>query len=149
MTSPRLSILCLIFILASLVESRAESIVSEGFRRFNASGSTAAVETWSRQSRLLDPNKIALLTAELKKWEASLGSFNSFEFLDTQALGTRNSQTLAVAHFRYGSLFFRFLVFQDALGQEYVNGIWFSSDPLEVLPEKSSDPGRLKGKSRF
>ena len=105
------------------------------------------MSTWTRQSRVLTANNISQMTGDLKKLESTLGTCSGFNIINSQALSPQDSQILGVAHFSYGSLFVRFIVFQDNTGQEYVNGIWFSTDPSEVFPEKfgSSSGGTRRG----
>jgi len=134
-------LICLVCLTLGLSEARSESIVTEGFKQWASSGSSQALATWTRQSRIFNENKISQTAADLKKYEASLGSCTGFDILNTQNLTAKDTQVWAVAHFSYGSVFFRFLVFQDNVGQEFVNGLWSSPDPLEVCPAKFSGLG--------
>lgn len=132
----------------SAQEPPGRSIVAEGFKRLSHEGPAAALSVWLRQSRGLDNARGERNLAELKKIQATLGDCTGFDILRFYPLGGRSSVVAASAHFRYGAVFFRFLVFQDSLGQQYVNGITFSTDPLEAFPARLSTLRELSGEGR-
>lgn len=129
-------------------ESSGPPIVTDGFKRLSTEGPAAALAVWLRQSRGAGETEAAQYLADLKKFEANLGSCTGFDLIRLYPLGRQSTVVAASAHYRYGSVFFRFLIFQDSLGQQYVNSLAFSTDPLKVFPPELSVLREFSGGKR-
>jgi hypothetical protein len=112
--------------------------VADGFKRLATEGPAGALAVWLRQSRASGETEAAQYLSDLKKFEANLGSCTGFDMIKLYPLGRQSTVVAASAHYRYGSVFFRFLIFQDSTGQQYVNSLAYSADPLKVFPPELS-----------
>ncbi len=118
---------------AALGAAPVYRVIDSGFHSFRTAGAEAAVQEWSRNSNLLSGPGVAKLSNDIQAVQKSLGDCLGYEIMDSRPVGGGSTVVFASARFQHGTLFFRFLVF-DSYDSEILNGIAWSSDPVEVFP---------------
>jgi hypothetical protein len=131
---------CLAFI--STLHADDLKLVNTGFAQFRAAGASAALDSWTFESRWLTPDSLKETRENLVAAQKLLGDCLRHQIVLNQDVGGGSRVVCASAQLRAGTLFFRFVVFQDTLGQQYINGLRWSADPQEVWPESLCIRGR-------
>jgi hypothetical protein len=131
---PRLLVLPLLFLLGSSAVLPAApalpSILETGFSQLPSFGPEQALRTWTRDSRLVEPETIAKLQQDLASALKRLGTYRDREVVAQREAGGGSALVWVTARFEYGTLYCRFLVFENRI----INDLAFSTDPTKILP---------------
>jgi hypothetical protein len=137
----RLALTCFL-LSASLVPAKAGGPfapgrfpqIDYGFKQLRGRGLAAAVASWTYESRIADPARLAEKAKVFADIEKKLGDCTGHQIVEVIPLGGGSSTVFASAQYWNGTIFFRFLYFSSGI-QETVNDVTWSLDPFEVWPD--------------
>lgn len=109
--------------------------VREGFKAYPEGSYTVAVDAWLRHAAV--ENSIELKSRLLKLEGAShlYGTFEEVDIVHRTTLSNRAQRLYLAMHFERGTVWICFDVYQKRDQQWVINGVRYSLNPVEILPE--------------
>ena len=118
---------------ADTASATAPQVIQDGFKLWEKSGPSGAFYEWQKDGLLEGGMKYTSLTTYFRRLDRSLGSYKSFDVVETKHIGDRSQIVYLAMNFERVAVYARFVLYR-AEKKWVVQNMDFSPKPEALMP---------------
>lgn len=108
-------------------------VIQAGFTSWAKGGVVLAFDAWQKGGFMAGDRKIAAQSNYFKRLDRAIGSYKSYELIETKEIGLSSEIVYLAVNFEQGGVYARFLLYRTDKGW-IVQDMDFSTKPEAIMP---------------